>query len=263
VPALTQLNGTASEHTTALTHALYGLIGAAEQRVLGMTSDAWLRRYENCTSAGVQQWAHDTQNSQAPAAWLARVEAQASSLTLQLSGASLFDGCCDQSLTLLAAALGSDPTFVERAELSGCSLESGAFNRAAWPRAQRPHEHVFGLLAARIVDVVQLCRPEPWLRSGCLRLGPAEAIAYTELARGLLVHWVKLALPELRAGRAVVEDYRIITPTDFALHPQGALAKRLRTPDLTPSDVQLLVGAFDPCLELEFASAATLGASDA
>jgi hypothetical protein len=228
-----------------------------------MTSDAWTRRYENHSSVGVQQWAHTAQGSLAAAAWLARVEAQASSLTLQLSGAALLDDCCDQSLLLLAAALRNDPTFVERAELSGRSLESGAFNRAAWPRAQRSHANVFGLLAARIVDIVQLCRPEPWLRSGCLPLGPGEAIAYTELARGLLVHWVRLALPELRAGRAVVEDYRVVTPTDFALHPQGALAKRLQAPDLTSSDVRLLVGAFDPCLEIEFARDATVGASDA
>ncbi|MET0384329.1 MAG: hypothetical protein ABW321_00145, partial [Polyangiales bacterium] len=120
-----------------------------------------------------------------------------------------------------------------------------------WPMAQRACGSAYELLAARVVDVVQLCRGVPWLQLGARTLGRGEAIAYSEIGRGLLVHWVKLSEPALASGRALVEDYRVVTPTDFALHPAGALASRLRSPDLTPSDVQLLIAAFDPCVQIE------------
>jgi len=262
VPRLTGPGLTPAERATALTHALQRLVAFAEQRVLGMSAEEWSRRYAACSVAGVQTWAYAMQHSLEAAAWLARVQAQASSLALRLPRAAILDDP-GHGLPLLAAALRSDPRFAEHPALCGASLESGSFNRAAWPVEQRTGEHAFGLLAARVVDVVQLCRSQPWLESGSLPLGPGEAIAYTELARGLLVHWVQLSLPELRAGRAVVEDYRILTPTDFALHPQGALATRLRQPDLTPSTVQLLVAAFDPCLEVELATDATTRPRDA
>jgi hypothetical protein len=215
-----------------------------------------------CSSSGVQRWAHAVRHTTPGAAWLYGVEAEARSLALELPSEALLDDAA-HNLPRLAAAIRSDPHFAEHPMLGGRSLESGPFNRTAWPSAQRPSGAVFDLLAARIVDIARLCCGAAWLEHGALPLGPGEAIAYSELARGLLVHWVQLSVPELHAGRAVVEDYRILTPTDFALHPQGALAKCLRTPGLTSSNLQLLVSAFDPCLEVELTTATGTRLSDA
>lgn len=72
-----------------------------------------------------------------------------------------------------------------------------------------------------------------------------SGIAQVEAARGRLVHRV-----DLIAGR--VTDYRILAPTEWNFHPQGALATGLLTlpaDDRLPRLAQLLVDAVDPCVE--------------
>jgi len=88
---------------------------------------------------------------------------------------------------------------------------------------------------------------------GVFRLGEREALAYTEMARGLLVHWTRL-VPDRGAGTWRVEDYRLLAPTDWNFHPNGALARYLRkTPPAGHDTLRLLVAALDPCMPVAFA----------
>jgi Ni,Fe-hydrogenase I large subunit len=64
------------------------------------------------------------------------------------------------------------------------------------------------------------------------------------MARGLLLHWVQLD------HRGAVSGYRLVAPTEWNFHPQGALAQALRA--LQPQDLdsaRLLAAAFDPCVQ--------------
>lgn len=66
------------------------------------------------------------------------------------------------------------------------------------------------------------------------------------MARGLLLHWVQLDAQ----GR--VADYRVVAPTEWNFHAQGALAQALTA--LAPQDTasaSALAAAFDACVECQ------------
>ncbi|HOE40387.1 MAG TPA: nickel-dependent hydrogenase large subunit [Rhodoferax sp.] len=82
------------------------------------------------------------------------------------------------------------------------------------------------------------------LSSGALKLGDGQAIAWCEMARGLLLHWVQLDT------QGKVADYRVIAPTEWNFHPQGALS--LAVSALPPQDTAsacILGAAYDACVE--------------
>jgi len=83
----------------------------------------------------------------------------------------------------------------------------------------------------------------PLLATGALWLAPGQALAWCEMARGLLLHWVQL---DAQGG---VLDYRVLAPTEWNFHPQGALAQavsKLASDD--HASATLLAAAFDPCV---------------
>jgi Ni,Fe-hydrogenase I large subunit len=104
-------------------------------------------------------------------------------------------------------------------------------------------------LQARWVELLELAQVsvEPQailLQSGSLPLGDGQAIAWCEMARGLLLHWVQL--DELHR----VLDYRVLAPTEWNFHPHGALARALT--QLSPADADAawcLASAYDPCVQ--------------
>jgi len=91
------------------------------------------------------------------------------------------------------------------------------------------------------------------LASGAQQVGEGQAIAWCEMARGLLLHWVQLDAQ----GR--VADYRVLAPTEWNFHPQGVLAKALST--LAPQDTasaSALAAAFDACVDCQVTTADAL-----
>jgi Ni,Fe-hydrogenase I large subunit len=89
------------------------------------------------------------------------------------------------------------------------------------------------------------------LNSGALALGEGQALAWCEMARGLLVHWVQLD------SHGAVAQYRVLAPTEWNFQPQGALALALAV--RSPQDAkaaQTLATAFDPCVEFSVQTAA-------
>ena len=79
-------------------------------------------------------------------------------------------------------------------------------------------------LASRIADLARIACDEQALRHGALALGDGEGIAWSEMARGLLVHWVRLEPGSRDPALARVEACRVLAPTEWKL----PLRRRLR-----------------------------------
>lgn len=156
------------------------------------------------------------------------------------------------ALRALAQAM-ADPDFVQAPRWQDQCAETGAWTRlrhqttpaaanlSAWSRlTSRWHEVLTLATATPLADDA---RHDTLLSSGALALDDACAMAWCEMARGLLLHWVKVDAQ----GR--VADYRVLAPTEWNFHAQGALAKSLSA--LAPDDVtaaRCLAAAFDACV---------------
>ncbi|MEA3277430.1 MAG: nickel-dependent hydrogenase large subunit [Pseudomonadota bacterium] len=157
---------------------------------------------------------------------------------------------------LLAGA--SAEQFTAMPEWDEVPRETGALER----QARRPliaslkQELGNGLmtrLAARLAELASLPSRIRTLLEGLAPGAPAPApetptgsgLAEVEAARGRLIHWVCL-------DEGVVEDFRILAPTEWNFHPRGVLSSGLRTlsadADLARL-ARLLVDAVDPCVE--------------
>ncbi|EHR70476.1 Ni,Fe-hydrogenase I large subunit [Burkholderiales bacterium JOSHI_001] len=150
-------------------------------------------------------------------------------------------------MRLLAAQL-QQGHFVQSPVWQGYTVETGP-----WTRRSRPvtAHNAWMRLASRLVDLVHLALPDSTaaLAHGAWAPAPGEGIAWVEMARGLLVHWVRLD------ERQRVADVRVLAPTEWNLHPQGVLAQALAAlpanhPD-TAAQARLLATAFDPCVDFE------------
>lgn len=64
------------------------------------------------------------------------------------------------------------------------------------------------------------------------------------MARGLLVHWVRIE-PSPQGPRTA--DCRVLAPTDLNFHPRGVLARALQG-QRDAAAARVLAAAFDPCL---------------
>lgn len=87
-------------------------------------------------------------------------------------------------------------------------------------------------------------------RHGAVFLGDASAIAWVDTARGLLVHRVRVDGERIAA-------YRIVAPTEWNFHPQGAFtrgAMALVADDTArlEADVRWIVASLDPCVGVRY-----------
>jgi hypothetical protein len=227
---------------------LEALPGWLAHHWLAMPVADWLQRHE----ADPVGWAlHWTERTDTPPARLLRT--QASGLqSLATPGRPL--RVLDQplaSMPLLARRLRTDADFCARPDWQGEPAETGPWTRVVDP-APLPLHNAWMRLIARFVDVLRLAAPDgcDWLAEGALPLADGEAIAWTEMARGLLVHWVRL---EDAPGGARVADCRVLAPTEWNFHPRGLLAQALadlHRPDRAEQAARAAV-AFDPCVEFD------------
>lgn len=150
----------------------------------------------------------------------------------------------------IAQAMATDPDFVQRPLWRGQCAETGTWTRLS-RQAQYDtlHQNAWNRLGARWMDLVNITASSDEYRdfpldSGALPLGEGQAIAWCEMARGLLLHWVQLD-PQ---GRVV--DYRVLAPTEWNFHPDGALAHALAAlPAHDTAAAWCLAAAFDPCVD--------------
>jgi coenzyme F420-reducing hydrogenase alpha subunit len=104
-------------------------------------------------------------------------------------------------------------------------------------------------LAARLTELARIACGAPPVQPlfGQLQVAPGRGLGWVETARGLLVHLVQLDGERVGA-------WRILAPTEWNFHPQGALAAGLIGAHVTSAAdaltrAQWLVQALDPCVQ--------------
>ena len=153
------------------------------------------------------------------------------------------------NLRTIATALAADTDFALRPQWQGACAETGVWSRLRQRQAAPAISSAWSRLQARWIELLELISeptdpPVALLSSGALPLGDGQAIAWCEMARGLLLHWVQLD------EQHRVQDYRVLAPTEWNFHPDGALAQALT--QLDPADAAAawcLTSAYDPCVQ--------------
>jgi hypothetical protein len=159
-----------------------------------------------------------------------------------------------EALFPLLPRIADDPAFCASPDWFGRPVETGALARHAQHPlvaafVERHGNTVAARTLARLVELAALLSVDddpavPTVRQHAV--APGTGIGLVETARGLLLHHA-----EVSEGR--VERYRIVAPTEWNFHPDGALARGLRERHVDGSETarreaQLLVQALDPCV---------------
>ena len=209
-------------------------------RAIGMPLTRWLEAWERDPAGWLAAWARD----------------------VDVPPASLLKGVTGGRQPVLALRVHAEPATM-RAWADDLRRGGGAFARrptwrgtcaetGAWTRLAEPDPLRFGTtalrLGARLAEVVRLGLHDTGrLAAGALTLAPGEAVAWIEMARGLLVHHVQL---DGAGDKARVATCHVVAPTDWNFHPQGAVAAALESlsGDARACELGALVAAYDPCV---------------
>lgn len=261
--------------------ALMALRAWLQERVLGQPLEDWLAQH--FAPAALAHWCNSRTADLPPAHFLAACRTQASALSPQGLSLEVLDLDAPTQAVLLADLaqhITTQAGFAQFPTWSGQCRETGPWTRlrhrlpstdgqsaaatSAWTRlasrwlelielvflsTQRAHDA--GFLGSDSNFHAKHLPPAP-LASGALNLAPGQAIAWVEMARGLLLHWVQLD------EQGKVADYRVIAPTEWNFHPEGALALALSA--LPPDDAAsawVLAAAYDACVECSVAVSST------
>ncbi|MDP2369116.1 nickel-dependent hydrogenase large subunit, partial [Rhodoferax sp.] len=208
-----------------------------EERILHQPLPRWLSEHQQPDA--LADWCRVQAAQLAPARSLANWFAPASALTPETRLLELLDlDPTRQTVQLrqLAQALVDEPDFVQQPSWLGQCAENGPWARLRHRPMQASIRHsAWTRLAARWTDLLEIAAASPdtdqpgaipLLSSGALALASGQALAWCEMARGLLLHWVQLD------GDGAVQDYRVLAPTEWNFHPDGALARAVAA--LTP-----------------------------
>ncbi|OGB33134.1 MAG: hypothetical protein A3F78_12395 [Burkholderiales bacterium RIFCSPLOWO2_12_FULL_61_40] len=234
--------------------ALLGQLRAwLEQRVLGQALADWLDAHRDPDALAV--WCHAKAAHLSPLRSLCAWHPIAHTLAPETRCLEVLDTDSERQsaqLHQLAQALSDEPDFVQRPTWLGRCAETGPWARLRHRRPAAPAHNAWTRVSARWLELMEIAaaspRPPgpgdpPLLASGALRLGDGQALAWCEMARGLLLHWVQLD------ATGAVHDYRVLAPTEWNFHPQGALAKALSAlPPENTAAARVLAAAYDPCV---------------
>jgi hypothetical protein len=212
---------------------------------LGGPIRAWLQQWEDDPHHALLEWTERNEH------WLSRMLANcrkdADALQLPVHALQLLTDT--PTLHAVADHLRRSTDFALRPELNGQPCETGSWTRFGETHPER-YTSAWLRLGARVAELARLSLPDarpPAL--GVMALGQDEALAWSETARGLLLHRVCL---ERSGGNVLIADYQIVAPTEWNLHPQGVLALALSSlPSTDPRSqrqAELLMAAFDPCI---------------
>ncbi|MBL8324079.1 MAG: nickel-dependent hydrogenase large subunit [Rubrivivax sp.] len=245
-----------------------------EEHVFGTDPDEWLAAWRIDPATVAQRWSTYGQATASlvpwPARWLAAVRQRLGALAQPPQ--PLRVAADPQALRTLATQLRSQSGFALAPTIGGRPAETGCWTRLADPLAwstatarAHPYAPLWMRHAVRLADIAHLSGPlgAHWLAQGALATGEREGLGWCEMARGLLVHWVRLG------DHGAIADYRVLAPTEWNFHPQGAAARWLleaaaahalagaEVPAgpsgaalLDVAQVRAFVAAYDPCVEL-------------
>ena len=237
--------------TPAQTSSQHGQLQAwLESNILRMPITQWLGSY--CDEDAFAAWCTEAAARATPLQCLAEWHTTARRLRPTTRTLDVLDTNGAQQaaqLRAIAQDLCAYPDFALSPLWLGACAETGPWSRLRHRQAPVTGYSAWNRLQARWVELLELAQVpvEPQtilLQSGALPLGDGQAIAWCEMARGLLLHWVQL--DELHR----VQDYRVLAPTEWNFHPRGALARTLT--QLSPADADAawcLASAYDPCVQ--------------
>ena len=233
-----------------LAESLAALPAWLGHHLYGMPPADWLRCWRSDPATWLARWAAASPHPHAR--WLAALRPRAEALWLPYrplpAGSAGF--------AALAESLATDDGFAERPLWQQRPAETGPWTRAARTEpagADGAQLSVWHRLGARLADLAAIAEGEP-LAAGALALAPGEAIAWTEMARGLLVHWLRLEPGAQAAETARAAVYRVVAPTEWNFHPEGALAAALGEGGFDAADARPAALALDPCIAFEVAA---------
>ena len=234
--------------------ALAALRAWLESAVLQQDAALWLADMRQPTA--LESWCAAEAARLLPARCLAAWQPLAGSLGLSMHCLELLDADPlrqSQQLRALAHSLATESDFAQRPRWRGECVETGAWSRLRHRQAgTRLPASAWTRLSARWLELIELASAEPpvdgsaassLLSSGALALGQRQGLAWCEMARGLLLHWMQA---DAEGG---VQDYRVLAPTEWNFHPDGTLAQALAGLSADDSNAaRTLAAAFDPCV---------------
>jgi coenzyme F420-reducing hydrogenase alpha subunit len=237
-------NATVSESSWGA--ARDALIGMTEARILGVELEPWLEQFSASEWLG---WARSGRTGVARTmAALSALPAWQAEQTPMLSrpARELFV----ERIARRALAM---PDFAAAPELDGAPAECGPLARGLRHPAIRDlarHDLIMARAFSRLAEFAQILREETCAgQLEAASLGPGTGAAMGEMARGVLVHAVRV-----QAGR--ISAYAIVAPTEWNFHPRGALFRELEgRPARDAAEARrvlaLAVATLDPCVALE------------
>lgn len=224
--------------------------------VLRQTPGDWLDRAAEAGESGLTAWAEATDTPVAH--WLAAVRPAARRPLV--TGGVLSMAAEPGWLRAFAARLGTPQGAALAEAPAGPTgpLETGPWARPGSAAAPDAH-NAWMRMTGRLVDLVRLARPggAALLEHGQRDLGAGTGLAWTGMARGVLLHWVRL--DGLGPGPDTLAACHVVAPTDWNTHPDGALAQALAALPADPSSLpaaQALALAFDPCVPVHWSAPA-------
>ncbi|WP_088278706.1 hydrogenase formation protein [Ideonella sp. A 288] len=218
-----------------------------EHEWLDLAPEAWLRGHRNDPREWAARWCAA---GRGPVAALLR--SQLLPMQALATPANALDLLRDPTATMpaLAALMAGEPGFCSRPEWGGRVCDTGPWSRVNDP-ASRAADGAWPRLVSRVADALMLAGPtgDRWLAHGAMTLGTGEGVAWAEMARGLLVHRVRLAG---QGDDARVAACQVLAPTEWNFHPGGLLAQALsglRGAGAVDA-ARRLACTFDPCVAL-------------
>ncbi|MGM9427414.1 hypothetical protein [Hydrogenophaga sp. MI9] len=230
-----------------------------ESEWLQMPAATWLRAWQACGADWLIDW------SRRHTGWLptllraAREADTGPALDMDHALRAHTDEAGQQGL---ADALAQTPGFAMQPLWHGACAHTGTWSRLHGADDGLPLTP-WAMLGCRLAELARLCLPAPqeragWLAHGALRLSDGQGLAWVEMARGLLVHRVAI---DGHGATAKVRSCRVLAPTEWNFHPQGAVAQRIAALDtgvpeaLLHRQLALLMVAFDPCVPFHIGAA--------
>lgn len=218
-------------------------VSAAHDHVFGTDPEAWVAA---TTLPALSDWID--RGITPPARVLRIVERDA--LDLGRSSVSLMPAEAVKSLPDVVPSL-DDGDFARSPTWHGQPVETGPLARRSQHPLVKAYMERYGntvaaRLVAQLVDLAHWLRPSDEIAVHTHQLAPGLGLGAAQTARGLLLHQA-----EVCDGR--VQRYRIVAPTEWNFHSDGALSQGLlgrRVADRTAawSDATLLAQALDPCV---------------
>jgi hypothetical protein len=155
--------------------------------------------------------------------------------------------------------LRDDPDFHWCPDWAGQVFEMGPWARGrhlpllAELKAEQGGVDAWARVVARVLELAgelqALAEGEPARQAMAWHRQGDEAVVALEMARGVLLHWIRL-----EDGR--IADYRIVAPTEWNFHPRGPARESLghlqgRDRQALRDAVTRVVMALDPCVQYE------------